>query len=141
MVFCSIFSLNLEHSTRIQPSIGEAPSPKETAYLYLLSTDQHPVCIIAADALICFLISYSGYLSNRAIASLTVSGGQDFYFPHSQLFTFFTQILINFSYFVLKHFSFASSFWPSWWVTRPPGKALATSLLCFQNKPNSILFL
>ena len=35
----------------------------------------------------------------------------------------------QFDLFFLKVFSFASSFWPSGWASRPPGKALATLLI------------
>ena len=59
---------------------------------------------------------------SRAVASLTVPGGQEFHFPH------FSQILIIFFLCFLKRFSFSSSFWLSGWATRPPGKALATPL-------------
>ena len=62
-------------------------------------------------------------LQCRAVASLTVPGGQEFHFPH-----FFPKILIIFFIF-LKLFSFSSSFWLSGWATRPPGKALAAPLL------------
>ena len=44
------------------------------------------------------------------------------------LSSFFPQILINFFLFFLKIYLFSSSFWPSGWATRPPGKALATPL-------------
>ena len=60
----------------------------------------------------------------RAVASLTVPGGQEFHFPH-----LFPQIAINFSLFFLKLNLFSSSFWLSGWASRPPGKALATPLL------------
>ena len=58
----------------------------------------------------------------RAIASLTVPGGQDFHFTH------FSSNFNQFDLFFLKMFSFSSSFWPSGWATHPPGKALATLL-------------
>ena len=35
----------------------------------------------------------------------------------------------NFNQFFLKLYLFSSSFWPSGWATRPPGKALATPLV------------
>ena len=69
----------------------------------------------------------------RAVASLTVPGGREFHFPH--LFLKFQRISLIFP----QSFSFSSSFWPSGWVTRPPGKALATPLplpLCHQMAPN-----
>ena len=56
----------------------------------------------------------------RAVASLTVPGGQEFHFPHFSS---------NFDKFFLKLYLFPSSFWPSGWVSRPPGKALATPLI------------
>ena len=49
----------------------------------------------------------------RAVASLTVPGGQAFHFPHS--FLTFWPIFLNFPYFFL----FSSSFWPSGWSTCP----------------------
>ena len=54
--------------------------------------------------------------------------------PHSpgwarvSLSSSFAKILINFFLFFLKLDSFSSSFWPSGWASRPPGKALATPL-------------
>ena len=51
--------------------------------------------------------------------------------PHSPgwarvpLSSFFPQISIKF---FLKLYLFSSSFWPSGWASRPPGKALATPL-------------
>ena len=59
---------------------------------------------------------------DRAVASLTVPGGQEFHFPH------FSSNFDQFYLFFLKLFSFSSSFWPSGWASRPPGKALATPL-------------
>ena len=55
----------------------------------------------------------------RAVASLTVPGGQEFHFPNFflKLWSIFPQTLL-----------FSSSFWPSGWATGPPGKALATPL-------------
>ena len=55
------------------------------------------------------------FIKIRAVASLTVPGGQDFHFPHfssncNQCFLFF-----------LKPCSFSSSFWPSGWTTCPLG--------------------
>ena len=52
--------------------------------------------------------------------------------PHSPwarvpLSSFFPQIAINSTIF-LKLYLFSSSFWPSGWASRPPGKALATPL-------------
>ena len=58
----------------------------------------------------------------RAVASLTVPGGQEFHFPH------FSPNFDLFFLFFLKLFSFSSSFWLSGWASRPPGKALATPL-------------
>ena len=54
--------------------------------------------------------------------------------PHSPgwarlpLSSFFPQVSIDFSYSSSNFFSFSSFFCPSGWVTRPPGKALATLL-------------
>ena len=59
---------------------------------------------------------------SRAVASLTVPGGQEFQFPH------FSSNFDQFSLFFLNFYSFSSSFLPSGWATRPPGKALATPL-------------
>ena len=58
----------------------------------------------------------------RAVASLTVPVGKSSTFPifssnFDQIFLFF-----------LKLYLFSSSFWPSGWASRPPGKALATPL-------------
>ena len=59
--------------------------------------------------------------------------------PHSPgwarvpLSSFFPQISIKFSYFSSNFYSFSSSFWPSGWESRPPGKALATPLMPFLN--------
>ena len=58
----------------------------------------------------------------RAVASLTVPGGQQFHFPH------FPSNFDQFFLFFLKLNLFSSSFWLSGWATRPPGKALATPL-------------
>ena len=54
----------------------------------------------------------------RAVASLTVPGGQEFLFPH------FSSNFDQFSLSFLNFYAFSSSFWPSGWATRPPGKAL-----------------
>ena len=62
-------------------------------------------------------------LLDRAVASLTVPGGQEFHFPH-----FFLKFQLNFLFF-LNLYLFSSSFWPSGWASRPPGKAPATPLL------------
>ena len=72
----------------------------------------------------------------RAVASLTVPGGQEFHFPH-----FFP----NFEHFFLLFltlFLFSSSFWLSGWATRPLGKALATplSVLAFRGGNDSLLY-
>ena len=58
----------------------------------------------------------------RAVASLTVPGGQEFHFPH------FSSNSDQFFLFFLKLDLLSSSFWPSGWASRPPGKALATPL-------------
>ena len=62
------------------------------------------------------------FAPGRAVASLTVPGGQEFHFPH------FFPNFDNYFLFFLKLFSFSSSFWLSGWATRQPGKALATPL-------------
>ena len=73
------------------------------------------------------------WLECRAVASLTVPGGQEFNFPH------FSSNRDQFFLFFLKLCSFSSSFWPSGWATRPPGKALAMPLLeCNWNKIKTI---
>ena len=65
--------------------------------------------------------SVSLYHLIRAVANLTVPGGQEFHFPH-----FCPQIFNQFLLFFLKLILFSSSFWASGWASRPPGKALAT---------------
>ena len=62
-------------------------------------------------------------LRARAVASLTVPGGQEFHFPH------FPSNFDQFLFFFLKLYLFSSSHGPSGWASRPPGKALATPLL------------
>ena len=52
----------------------------------------------------------------RAVASLTVTGGQEFYFPH------FPQILINFSYFSLSFTYFLPHFGSSGGPLAHPGR-------------------
>ena len=69
-----------------------------------------------------YTFGFIGLGDNRAVASLTVPGGQEFHLPQcstnrNQLFIFF-----------LKLCSFSSSFSPSGLATCPPGKALATPL-------------
>ena len=54
---------------------------------------------------------------------LTVPGGQEFHFPHFS--SNFDKIFV----FFLKLYLFSSSFWPSGWTSRPPGKALVTPLI------------
>ena len=71
-------------------------------------------------------------VSNRAVASLTVPDGQEFHFPH------FSSNFDEFFSFFLKLYLFSSSFWPSRWASRPPGKALATPLEC---NPQALLAL
>ena len=54
--------------------------------------------------------------AGRAVANLTVPGGQEFHFPH--FFPKFRSLIF------LKLSSFSSSkFWLSGWASRPPGKA------------------
>ena len=72
------------------------------------------------------------YVQDKAVVSLTIPGGQEFHFPH-----FFLKFRSFFSYFLLKLYLFSSSFWPSGWASRPPGKDLATPLV--QEKPLEIL--
>ena len=45
--------------------------------------------------------------TNRAVASLTAPGGQEFHFPH------FSSNFDQFFLFFLKLYLFSSSFWPS----------------------------
>ena len=59
----------------------------------------------------------------RAVASFTAPGGQEFHFPH------FSSNFDQFFLFFLKLYLSTSSFWPSGWASRLPGKALATPLL------------
>ena len=61
-------------------------------------------------------------LIGKGVASLTVPYGQEFHFTH------FSSNCDNFFLFFLKRCSFSSSFWPSGWAIRPPGKAMATPL-------------
>ena len=70
-----------------------------------------------------------GVLLCRAIASLTVPGGQDFHFPHFPLKfqSIFPQTLLIF-FLILALRVGELPTWPSGWATRPPGKALATPL-------------
>ena len=63
----------------------------------------------------------------RAVVSLTIPRGQDFHFLHFS--SNFDQFLLYF----LKFCSFSSSFWLSGWANRPPGKALATLLVLWNN--------
>ena len=60
---------------------------------------------------------------DRAVASLTFPGGQEFHFPQFFLkfWSIFPQTLLIF--FLI---------WPSGWASRPPGKALATPLMIDQ---------
>ena len=60
--------------------------------------------------------------SIRAVASLTVPGGQ------GSTFLIFSSNFDQFSLFFLRFYLFSSSFWLSEWASRPPGKALATPL-------------
>ena len=59
---------------------------------------------------------------SRAVASLTIPGGQEFHFPH------FSSNFDKFFLFFLKLDLFSFLFWRSGWATRPLGKALATPL-------------
>ena len=52
----------------------------------------------------------------RAVASLTVPGGQEFHFPH------FSPNFDHFFLFFLKLFPFSSSFWLSGWGLAHPGR-------------------
>ena len=63
-----------------------------------------------------------GRPGDRAVANLSVPGGQELHFPH------FSSNFDQFFLFFLKLDLFSSSFWFSGWATRPPGKALATPL-------------
>ena len=83
-------------------------------------------------SLTCFVVIWWGVvaclvpnacLDARAVASLTVPGGQ------SSTFLIFSSNFDQFVLFFLKLYSFSSSFWYSGWASRPPGKALATPLL------------
>ena len=76
------------------------------------------------------LPKYMLYVTNRAVASLTVPGGQKFHFPH------FSSNFDQFILFFLKLYSFSSSFLFSGWAARPPGKALATPLVTKDNMYN-----
>ena len=85
------------------------------------------ICILQLT--FAYIMTFHSRTSVRAVASLTVPGGQGFHFPHfllkfQSIFLIFPQTLLI----------FFSSFWPFWWATRPPGKALATpltSVLCW----------
>ena len=52
------------------------------------------------------------------MVNLIVPGGQEFHFPY------FSSNFDQFFLFFLKLYLFSSLFWPSGWVSRPPGKAL-----------------
>ena len=67
-------------------------------------------------------------LLSRAIASLTVPGGQKFHFPH------FFQILSNFSYFSSNFTYFLPHFGPPVGATCPPGRPLLHHC-CYHNIP------
>ena len=67
-----------------------------------------------------FIIKVTGGI--RAVASLTVTGGWEFQFPHFS--SNFDQLFI----FSLKLNLFSSSLWLSRWAMHPPRKALATPL-------------
>ena len=60
--------------------------------------------------------------TSRAVASFTVRVGK------SSTFHIFSSNLDQVFLLFLKLFLFSSSFWPSGWASRPPGKALATPL-------------
>ena len=62
-------------------------------------------------------------VQGRAVANLTVPGGQELHFPN------FSSNFDQFFLFFLKLDLFSSSFWFSGWASRPPGKALATPLV------------
>ena len=62
-------------------------------------------------------------VETRAVASLTVPGGQ------SSTFLIFSSNFDKFFLFFLKLYLFSSSYWLSGWASRPPGKALATQLV------------
>ena len=59
----------------------------------------------------------------RAVASLTVPGGQE------TTFLIFSSNFDQFFLFFLKLYLFSSSFLPSGWASHPPKKALATPLV------------
>ena len=73
-------------------------------------------------------------VSRRAVASLTVPGGQNFHFPH------FSSNFNQFDLFFLKIFSFSSSFWLSGLASCPPGKTLATQLVSREAQHNHVRF-
>ena len=60
--------------------------------------------------------------TSRAVASLTVPGGQ------GSTFLIFSSNFDQFSLFFLRFYLFSSSFWLSGWASRPPGKSVATPL-------------
>ena len=63
------------------------------------------------------------YIMYRAAASVTVRVGKR---------SCFLILYSNFDHFFsLRHF-LTSSFWPSGWAIRPPGRALATSLIMYK---------
>ena len=71
--------------------------------------------------------------SFRAVASLAAPAGQEFHFPH------FSSNFDQFFLFFLKLYLFSSSFWPSGWASRPPGKTLTTPLPSFKKKCKNYL--
>ena len=72
-------------------------------------------------------VNYFLQFLGRAVASLTVPGGQKFHF------LIFSS---NFDQFFLRLYLFSSSFWPSEWASHPPEKALATPLFLGKNIKN-----
>ena len=100
------------------------------------NTPVHLIESVGNDALCmrqCLLSSSNMSVTHSALA-FTRANRQGLSQPHSPgrarvpLSSFVPQISINFFLFFLKLYIFSSSFWPSGWASRPPGKALATPL-------------
>ena len=98
--------------------------PKITIALVVVTTTLH------SPMWECRAVTTTTIAPYRAIASLTVPGGQEFHFPH-----FFLKSRLSFFLYFLKLNSFSSSFWPSRWASHPPGKALAMPLAPYMYHP------
>ena len=102
-------------------------------FKHFIRPDWICICLMTKDAVIgndlhdlglatiwC-LVGVINLVLSRAVASLTVLGGQEFHFPH------FSSNFDQFFLFFLKLYLFSSSFWPSGWA-EGPGYATDTKL-------------